>query len=268
MYENTLEKAGLSPEQALIYEVLLKNGALPAGDISKKSQLKRGLTYKVLDELVALGLAKKNEKGKVLRFEPTHPLQLKELAEKKEQEAKVAQEALGGIISNLTSDFNLISGKPGMRYYEGKEAVRMLGVDSLEAKTDILTYIDSELMDKYLPKENAEYIKKRVQLGLRKRIISPDNAYNRALKLDYKNRLAAIRLVKDFVAPFTTVTQIYDKKISYLTLHQGTLIGIIIENPYISQMHRVLFERIWQQTEPFIEFEPDSTPPQNAPKIQ
>ncbi|MDQ5941011.1 MAG: HTH-type transcriptional regulator, sugar sensing transcriptional regulator [Candidatus Dependentiae bacterium] len=256
MYENTLSKAGLSPDQARIYDVLLKNGPLPAGEVSKKAELKRGLTYKVLDELVALGLAKKNEKGKVLRFEPTHPLQLKELAERKEQEAKVAQEALGGIIGNLVADFNLISGKPGVRYYEGKEAVRILGEDSLSSKTDILTYIDSELMDKYLSKENAEYIKKRVGLGLRKRIISPDNAYNRNLEEKFRTRLVAVRLVNDFISPFTTVTQIYDEKISYLTLHQGTLVGIIIENPYISEMHRVIFEKMWQQAAPFVEFAP------------
>lgn len=255
MYEQTLEKAGLNFDQAVVYEVLLKSGALPAGEISKKANLKRGLTYKVLDELEKLGLVNKNTKGKVLRFEPAHPLKLKELAEQKEQSAKVAQEALGGIIANLTSDFNLISGKPGVRYYEGKEAVRVLGDDSLQSKTDILTYIDSELMDKYLAKENAAYIKERVARGLRKRIIAPNTPYNRALKERFTERFAAARLVDDFAGPFTTVTQIYDNSISYLTLHAGTLIGVIVENAAISQMHRLIFEKLWRDTPPFVEFE-------------
>lgn len=244
MYENTLSKAGLSPDQARIYEVLLKNGPLPAGEVSKKAELKRGLTYKVLDELVVLGLAKKNEKGKVLRFEPAHPLQLKELAERKEQEAKVAQEALGGILSNLTSDFNLISGRPGVQYFEGKEAVARIAEDSLTAEGAIYSYIDNDALDKYIPKENERYVRERIKRGIVKKIISIDTSHTRAIAKDFSSQLLECRVIKSNL-PFATVMQIYGNKVSYLTLDERVKVGMIIDNPFIAKMHRVLFEQLW-----------------------
>lgn len=260
MYEQTLLKSGLSAEQAVIYEVLLKNGPLPAGEISKKALLKRGLTYKVLDELIKLGLVNKNNKTKVLRFEPTHPLRLKELAESKEQEARVAQEALAGVISNLVSDFNLISGKPGVQYFEGAAAIRILADDTLKSGNEVLTYLDYEVMDKYLPAENARYIAERVKKGIYKRIIGPDNLYVRSLEAKLKKNLVSMRLIPKSSVPFTSIVQIYDKKVSFLSYDERRRIGVIIDDPFISQMHRTLFEALWEKAERFVEQE-KITPP-------
>ncbi|PIR86762.1 MAG: hypothetical protein COU11_04635 [Candidatus Harrisonbacteria bacterium CG10_big_fil_rev_8_21_14_0_10_49_15] len=253
MYENTLTKAGLAPDQARVYEILLKNGALSASDISKKSGLKRGLTYKVLDELVAIGLVKKSSKQKVLLFEPAHPLRLKELAEQKEQSAKVAQEALGGIINNLTSDFNLISGKPGVQYFEGAKAVRILADDTLKSGDEVLTYLDHEVMDKYLPAENARYINERVRRGIHKRILGPDTNYVRCLEDKLKNQLVTIRLIPLTQKRFSSIVQIYNQKVSFLSYNEKARIGVIVDDPFISQMHRTLFESLWETATPFVQ---------------
>jgi sugar-specific transcriptional regulator TrmB len=249
MYENTLSKAGLSPDQACVYEVLLKNGALPAGDVSKKAQLKRGLTYKVLDELVLLGLAKKNDKEKVLRFEPAHPLQLKELAERKEQEARVAQEALGGVLSNLVSDFNLISGKPGVQYFEGKEAVRRITEDSLTAQGGICSFIDNEAVTTQLSDVNRLYVKKRIALGIKKRMITGDTEYIRSRGNDFDPVYTEVRVIPSSVA-FGTVMQVYDATVSYLTIEKEKMVGVIIKDAHIASMHRAVFEHVWQTARP------------------
>lgn len=249
MYENTLSKAGLSPDQARIYEVLLKNGPLPAGEVSKKSELKRGLTYKVLDELVALGLAKKNEKGKVLRFEPTHPLQLKELAERKEQEAKVAQEALGGILSNLTSDFNLISGRPGVQYREGLSAFEWVTDDSLQAKGEIYSFIDNAAVAEQFTEANRRYVKKRVALGIKKRMIAGDSDYIRERAKGFNPEFSKVRVIPKGIK-FATVMQMYNNRISYLTIDGEKTIGVIIDDVHIAQMHKAIFEYLWESAEP------------------
>lgn len=249
MYENTLSKAGLSPDQARIYEVLLKSGALPAGEVSKKAELKRGLTYKVLDELVLLGLAKKNEKGKVLRFEPTHPLQLKELAERKEQEAKVAQEALGGILGNLTSDFNLISGKPGVQYFEGKEAVKRITEDSLTARGDIYSFVDNEAVNQYLTEVNKRYVAKRIALGIKKKMITIDSDYIRGRAGEFNPEFTEVRVISSG-QPFGTAMQVYNQTVSYLTITKDKMIGVIIDDPQIAQMNKAIFENIWKVSTP------------------
>jgi len=69
--ENILIQAGLSEEQAQIYQALLERGPQRASDLTKWVGLKRGLVYKVLEQLENIGLALKSEgKGTVAVFFP------------------------------------------------------------------------------------------------------------------------------------------------------------------------------------------------------
>ena len=75
-YRESLVKAGLDKSQASIYEAMVKIGPSPASDIARAAGIGRPLSYKVLEELIALGLAEKKEKpGKVAptmsRFAPS-----------------------------------------------------------------------------------------------------------------------------------------------------------------------------------------------------
>lgn len=246
MYEQPLVAAGLEPDQAEIYEILLKNGPLKAGKIALKSPLKRGLVYKILDELVNLGLVIKNEPtGKVAVFEPAHPLKVKELAETKEQKLKTAQLALDGILGQLTSDYNLALNKPGIQFYEGEEGIKKVLNDSLTSKSEIYSYADIEAINKYIPELNKEYVKKRERLKIKKRGIVLDTPFNRQFLSDYHKNITQTKLIRLDQPPFHTVMQIYDNKISYLTLDERKKTGVIIADPHIYQMHKYLFEYLW-----------------------
>src|SRR4051812_9749020 len=112
-YQESLRQAGLAKDQAAIYEALVKRGPSPASDIALSAGLGRPLAYKVLDELIEIGLVeKKDEPKKVAKFIPVHPLKLKEIADKRLDSAQNAKTALEGTLSKLISDFNLQSGKP------------------------------------------------------------------------------------------------------------------------------------------------------------
>ncbi len=245
MYETTLTLAGLSPDQASIYEILLKNGPLTARKLGLLSPYKRGLVYKYLEDLQNKGLVVRHDEiGKVSVFEPAHPLKLKEIIEKQENQTKAASLALDGILGQLTSDFNLISGRPGVRFYEGKEGVIKVAEDSLHAKSEILSYIDNQAVNKFLGDYNKEYIKKRNKLALKKRMITLDSDFIRNRVKDFNLNTTDIRVI-DAKYPFATVMQIYDNRVSYITLGDNKMIGIIIEDSHIAQMHKTLFDYTW-----------------------
>lgn len=256
MYSQHLTQSGLTKEQAIVYEVLLKNGALPAGKISSKTAelnekipIKRGLVYKILDQLVDFGLIEKNEEpGKVAIFQVAHPLKIKELVEKKERQAKDAQLALDGVLSSLVSDFNLISGKPGIQYFEGEEGIRRVVFDSLSAKSEIYQYIDNEAANRYFPEINKEYIKIRKEKGIKKKMITIDGDYIRKNANKYDREFTDIHLIDGKKYPFATAMSIYDNKISYITLKEDKKIGFIIDDADIAKMHRTLFEYMWENT--------------------
>lgn len=251
MYEDSLMASGLYDDQAKIYEILLKNGPLPAGKIANISQITRSLVYRVLEELEAKGLVTKEEQPKkVAIFTPAHPLALQALAEKMERKAKNAQIALETAMPGLASDFNLWQNKPDVTFYEGKEGVKKVAMDSLTSTGDIYSYTDNEAINKYLPELNKDYLAKRKKLGINKKMITIDSPYIRERADKYQAPFSEVRLIDGVKYPFTTVMQIYNNKISYITLNDKKMLGIIIEDEHIATMHKNLFEFAWANAKP------------------
>jgi sugar-specific transcriptional regulator TrmB len=255
-YTETLKAAGLTPEQALIYEYLLVNGQSPAGKLALKTPLKRGLIYKVLEQLSDLGLVTKHDKpGKVAQFEPAHPNKLQELAEAKEKAAKAAQSALAGTLPDLTSAFNLATGKPGVRFYDGIQGVREAGYDSLKAQGEILTYIDNEKVNKLYPDLNKEYVQIRKRLKIPKKMITIDSEFIRAHGPKIVSTDTQIRLIKNLEG-FSTVMQVYNNTVSYISLTPNGIVSMLIENETLAKMHKTLFYALWEHAIPLTNGKP------------
>ncbi len=120
--------------------------------------------------------------------------------------------------------------------------------DSLNSKETILQYIDNEAVNKFVPKENEDYVKKRIKLGIKKEMLSPDSDYAKEHARQINNELTEVRIAKE-IRNFGTVMQIYDNKISYLTLSENKKIGIIIEDQDIANMHKIFFRQAWENGE-------------------
>ena len=247
MYENVLTSAGLSPDQAAVYEVLLKNGRKKAAEIAVLAGKKRGITYKILDELIDMGLiVKKDTIGEISLFEATHPANLTDLVEKEERRISSAHSALESILGQMTSDFNLIIGKPGVRFYEGLDGMKKVLEDSLTAKEVISAYVDAEAVVKHIKNINNKYAGQREKLGVRKRSVVIDTPENRASATGYFSSVTENRFIRIPPSGFAdTVMQIYDGKVSYIILAPDKMIGVIIENESIYKMQKNIFEFTW-----------------------
>lgn len=251
-FEQHLVQAGLSREQARLYESLVRNGPSLASDAARRAAISRTLAYKVFTELATLGLVEKREEaGKVAVFTAAHPLKLKELIEKREAEAKDALTALEGVLGQMTSEYNIAGGKPGIRFYEGHEGVQKVIQDSLTSKTDILQYADIEIIETRLKKESDENLRIRAKRGIRKKLLVIDSAFTRALYASATDEAASeVRALPKGDIPFEVTLLIYDGKISYLTMRNETPIGVIIADQSIYEMHRHLFLTLYEKATP------------------
>jgi HTH-type transcriptional regulator, sugar sensing transcriptional regulator len=248
LYEETLVQAGFTKDQATIYLALLKQGNTTAKKLIAHTGLKRGLLYKVLDQLLALQLIEKLERdGSITRFKPRHPAEILDKLEQKRLEVKTATESVRAIVGKLSSDFNLISGKPNVQFFEGIDGVRSVLEDSLYAKEEIYSYADLESIETHIKDVNEWYVKERAKLGIKKRGLVLDTAFNRSFLQNYFKEVTDTRLLTLGSTPFATIMQMYDDKVSYITLGD-TMIGIIITNPHICEMHRKLFAFNWEQS--------------------
>lgn len=242
-----LVQAGLTKDQAALYAALLAKGPQTAREATKAAGVNRTLGYAVLAQLQEIGLVlKADEPGAVAVFSPAHPNTLHERIDAQAQSAERAAIALKSALPDLASAYNLSIGRPGIRFYEGLDGIKEVLEDTLTAKEIIYSYADLDMVEKHIPDINKEYVAKRERLGLKKRALFPDTQENRFVLEGYHVKITDAKLIPTHEHPFKTVMQIYDGKISYFTLGTDTLVGVIITDPNIYEMHKTLFESLWE----------------------
>jgi len=252
-YTQNLTDAGLSNDQAVVYETLLKLGESQASKLAKSvpTSLSRPLVYKVLEELIGLDLATKaDSKGKVATFTPKHPVAISKIIDEQKERIEHTKKQFLTTSGKLSSLFNLSVGKPGVQFYEGKDGIWDVLMDSMNATEEILTYADLEAIAKYIPELNAEYSVLREEKDVKKRGLVIDSPAARKFLASYDGEVTHTKLISgtEATVPFQTVMQIYDNKVSYITLTDEYLVGIIITDHFIANTHKYLFESLWKRS--------------------
>ena len=250
MYEQTLQNIGLDEKEAAVYEELLRLGPSTMPKLLTNTPFKRGDLYNILNDLEEWGLVEPEEKDGKKWYNPAHPSKLEDLLKDQEKELKQMHTSLQGVLPDMLSQYRLFSGKPGVRYFEGRDGVAEVLNDSLTAHESIYTYADIEAIVKYIDDVNSKYVNRREKLNLQKKAIIADSDFSRDYLKGYHRDVTDIRLIGEGVAPFHNVMQIYDNKVSYLTLDEKNISGIIIQDPAIYHMHRALFEFTWKHLLP------------------
>lgn len=188
-------------------------------------------------------MKKKATKARV--FAPTNiPILFLKFSNKKKREIQAITESFRGIIGQMTSDFNLITGKPSIQFYEGIEGIKTVLEDSLYTKGEILNYVDLESIQKYITDINDWYVKERQKDQIKNRGLVLDTPFNREFLKDYHPDITDTKFLPIKSEPFSTIMKIYNDKISYITLREH-MIGVIITGKAIAEMHRKLFQFTW-----------------------
>jgi len=248
MYEKLLSAAGLNEKEALIYEQMLASGQATATQIYRKTPFKRGLVYKLLDQLTEKQLIQKIElPGRSVLFRVEHPVKITELVDNEAEKLRQYQKSIEKLLPQLVSHYNLAFNKPGIQFFEGEEGIKKVIFDTLTAKDVIYTYAAAI---------NAAYIKKRARLGLNKKVIAIDSPFARNFFSQYHKAITDTRFLDYRAYPFSSVMQIYDDKVAYISLSEETHVAVLIADKNIYQMQKTLFEHTWDTAMPY-----DSLPP-------
>ena len=251
-YTQHLLEAGLTHDQATLYETLIKEGPQIASRLARLAKTNRTLTYKLLDELESLELVEGDDTQEYSTvFIAKHPNTLQTLIDDKLENAQRAKVAMSGVLSSIISDYNKISGQPGVRILEGEKGMREALSETLQSDGAICTYADLTTIHKYAAKENKSHMQERIKKKINKRVLVPNTSENIKLAKALDSNHTEVRLVSEGSAqPFSTAMEIYDGKISYLTFGES-LIATIIEDKAVYTMHRYLFDDAWKKARRF-----------------
>ncbi len=247
MYTEGLVQVGFTKDQALVYEALLKRGRCRVSELKKHVRLSRPLIYKVLDRLVEVGIVSKEEKpGSVATFATAHPLKVKTLIDKQREQADSAKNALDGLLGKLISDFNTVSGQPGVRILDGMRGVKELYEDIQNERQDMriirtsLSYGDLNIRE-FITQQVLE----QAGLGIHTRVLSPISAKMTPshIKRDPE------KLIERRIIRMSTPAQvlIYANKVALISFAEP-IMTTIIENVPIKETFAALFEYLWEMS--------------------
>jgi len=248
--KNILQSIGFTKNQENIYSFLVKEGAQKASIIAKSLGMQRALAYRTLEELMELGFITRDDSTKIIAFAAVHPSKLRTLGKQAIDEAKNKLALLDKHIGTLTSDYNLVHGKPGVEFFEGKSGFASILSDTLTSGEVVYTYVDIDTLTNSdeLAAINADYAKKRKKLGITKKYLVRDTPLARKRYKDTKIPNTEIRLLpKQDLQAFNTTMHIYDDKVSYITFANKHLTATLITNPSIYALHRQLFDDAWER---------------------
>lgn len=242
-----LETLGLTKKEADVYELLLKLGEVPAGQIIKESKLKRATVYKVLGSLEEKGLVTKKDVEKIIHFRPESPTQLTELAERQYKNLERAKDSLQTVIPELLSSYTLAVEKPIVTTFEGVEGLKKIYLDTLKEGKPIYAVLQTaEVNEELYQWLIKSYAKQRTKLGITAKVIIASGKWSEEYQKTDKKELRETILVPSEKFPFKHEVDIYGDKVAFINYKKGeALIGIIIKNKAIAETMKAWFDLAW-----------------------
>ena len=147
--------------------------------------------------------------------------------------------------------FNLISGKPNVRFFEGIDGLKKVYEDTLTKNNKIYALLSPTAAIPKLKKWlNSIYVKKRLKLNISAKIILSNSTEAKAYtKLDKKSLRETI-VVPHKQCPIDIEINIYGKNsVSFISYRKEELIGVILESPAIYSTMKTFFNLAWAQAQ-------------------
>ncbi len=236
--KSALEKIGLTPEQASIYQTLVQNNPLSPTDIVRLTKLHRPAVYTALAELLKLDLVRIMPFGKNKKYAAESPEHLEKIF-------KSIEDDFNSEIYHLHDTFANKDRKPIVTFAQGEKAMRDTFADVVhELKKGDTYYRYSPGMtkenEKYIPRE---FRRLRDQKQLERLVITdPLSA-----RLMNKNLGKSIRAVPKEIDLFATkINQwIFGDKVAFVDYNSKSI--ITIQNKKIAQFQKAIFKLLYDR---------------------
>lgn len=239
--QETLEKIGFTGNEVKVYLALIDLGTSLAGEIAKKAKLHRRPTYDALNRLIGKGLVSYTIKSGKRVFKPIHPERIREIVKERESEI---QKILPEIEKRLETK------KPEIfaEIYEGVEGLKSVMEMILKERKEWLTIGSTGKAPSVLPYYLEQFAKKRVKLGIRRKVLIVDTKegreYYRILK---KQNLTQVKfLPKEIQQPQTI--WVFGNKVAIILVSLEYPAVFLIDNKEIAHSYREYFNVLWKKS--------------------
>jgi HTH-type transcriptional regulator, sugar sensing transcriptional regulator len=229
-YKTTLEKIGLSPNEAKIYLYLVDHGQSKAGKIAKGSYIQRSSAYMAINSLVAKGLVGYITIGKVKFFTATSPNRILEFIKEKETFAK-------DLIPLLKEKHKQTKEEGQVRMFKGDRGVMAVFKDIIRSKEHNDVWGEDGNLAKRMPIFASQFVRDQNEHNIKTRIITRE-------KLITYSKGTTYRFV-DETTKSNIAVNIYGGKIAIIIWTDDPE-AVIIENETAAKAFKSYFEFMWK----------------------
>ena len=244
MYEEILKEIGLSPNEAKIYETLIRTGQENVQKISDKSKVHRRNVYDALNRLTEKGLVSESFiKGEKI-FKAIEPTRLLDLLKEKEKK-------LNKIIPNLQKEYNKKPEEVEAYFYKGIEGFKNYLKLILETKKTVY-FIGAKAfwLDERLQFFLPHFERERKRLGIKFKHL-----------FDYEVKEQKPEILKIVGKPYKFLPKKYSSNTAvdifgpYVVTFVGVKPGKLFENPLmfvlkdriLAEGYKKYFQFMWDK---------------------
>lgn len=232
-----LKNIGLSKSEAKIYLSLLELGEANLKEIADKAGIPRTSLYTPVRNLTEKGIVefyKKKGRRYYLASPPEKVLRLYETS------LHVFEDNMGGFRKVMGG----VDKKPQVRFFEGKEGIKLILNEILEEKRPFLAITCIEDMEKIAHDYFEDFIERRIKQNLKVKLLTNRSRDSQIFKDTDAKELRETRFVPREYR-FDTANYIFGDKVAILSLKREPVFALFIEDEAIAGTHRMYFDLIW-----------------------
>lgn len=240
----SLQKYGLSNNQAVVYISLLKKTESTVYNIAQDTDIPRTTVYEILEQLREQGLVSLTKVNGVKKYFSESPKRLLKLLEEK---TLITDSILPALFALSKSD----SISPEVHLYMGQSGKRQVLDDILDTceryKQNTYLAIAGSKLPQELPKYLKDWIKRKESLKIRNLLITNDDGTHKAPKIYPSNDFRETRLSSDKIN-FDSTINIYHDKVAIFSEKDGVDHSIIIRSRSIADTFSKFFMFMWDHS--------------------
>lgn len=242
-----LQKIGLSVQESLIYEILVKEGELPFSQVIVKVGLKRPTVYKLLYSLQEKGLVDVRDVKKKLHARPQPPEKLLKIADASYKDIELTRQSLLSFLPGLNSLYINSTEKPVVKTYEGIEGLKEIYEDLLNEGKPIYALVQAATVEPELYEWlTTTFVRKRIKAKLHVKALVASSKASKVYVDKSKQEYRTAKLIDGEKFPFQHEVEIYGDKVAIIHYKRDEpLIGIVIHHPQIALTMRAWFDLAW-----------------------
>lgn len=242
--QKALTQLGLAPTEAAVYQALLANGPTSIRSLATTTGINRGTTYETLKKLAAQGLVAHVRKGERNKYRAESPQALNGLLENRRRALQQAETTAQQLIPSLLALAGSHGDEPTVRFYEDDEGVALILRDVLATTAQLQPkqyYVySSRSLRKYLYRRFPNFTRRRIAEDIFVKVI----AVGAGGEPDAKSERRWIE--EPAQTQLSSYLLIYGPKLALISVSaDDTPYGVVIEEPGVAAMQRLLFDTLW-----------------------